>query len=218
MAIHLVIPGLRSLNLKDLQLEARRGSISTLSHKEKQFLVTARSANVHQSPGCLKDCLPDYRAYPRECWPETPSFSARSHYSQLGLPGSGKMEHIGLQPIYIGATNHKDIQLQWLWTSDCPDVRYIYVGSWSRVKRMERNLLWTLQAGNFSLDGRAPNQLLSAFNAPKKAGYRKTNSVIGNLTAGPRGQSFITVTYNLLPCKLAGKKNPGKQDHQKKKE
>lgn len=67
MAIHLVIPGLRSLNLKDLQLEARLGSINTLSHKEKQLLVTILSANVHQSPGCLKDCLPDDRAYPREC-------------------------------------------------------------------------------------------------------------------------------------------------------
>lgn len=111
MAIYLVTPGLRSLNLKDLHLKARLGYISALSYKEKQFLVTVLSANVHQSPGCLKNCLPDYRAYPRECWPETPSFSARSHYSQLGLPGSRKVEYIGLKPIYIGATNYKDIRL-----------------------------------------------------------------------------------------------------------
>lgn len=201
MAIHLIIPGLRSLNLKDLQLEARLGYISTLSHKEKQFLVTVLSANMHQISGCLKDCLPDYRAYPRECWPETPSFSARSHYGQLGLPGSGKEAHIGLKPIYIGATNSKDIRLQWLWTSDCPDVGCIYVGFWSMVKRLEPNLLWTLQAGSFSLDVRAPNQLpLSAFNAPKKVSYRKTNSVIGNLTAEPKGQ---ILSLWLIICCLA---------------
>lgn len=38
---------------------------------------------------------------------------------------------------------------------------------------------------------------------------RKTNSVIGNLTAGPRGQILSLWLNNLLPCKLAGEKTLG---------